>query len=483
MSNIKKNFIYNFMYQILTMILPIITAPYIARVLGTEGIGIYSYTYSIVYYFMLFAMLGLNNYGNRQIAKVRKNKKELSKTFSSIYFMQLMISSIMIIIYIIYLCIFVKENVNIAIIQIIYLISTAFDINWFFFGLEKFKLTVTRNTIIKIITVGCIFIFVKERADLYLYTIIMAVGTLLSQLLLWPFVNKFTKLTKVKFKDIVRHIRPCLILFIPVIAVSLYKIMDKVMIGNMSSMEQVGLYENSEKIINIITALITALGTVMLPKISNLVANGELEKGKKYIEKSMEFTIISSSALSFGLIAVAPTFAPLFFGEEFSSAGTIIEYLSVTTIFISIANVIRTQYLIPHEKDRLYIISVIIGAVINIILNILLIPKYQAIGATIGTIFAEFGVMLYQIIAVRKEIEIFKYLRNNFKYLVLGVVMFLVVVPLKNIIYSDWRLIIVQVITGAVIYLTGFTIIQMIELKEYNIVELFKKVLSKYNIN
>ena len=152
MSNVKKNFIYNIMYQILVMILPLITAPYIARVLGTEGVGIYSYTYSVAYYFVLFAMLGLNNYGNRQVAKVRDDKDKLSKTFISIYCMQLITSAIMILCYIIYLMFFIKENLNIAIIQIIYLISTAFDINWFFFGLEKFKLTVTRNTIIKIYT-------------------------------------------------------------------------------------------------------------------------------------------------------------------------------------------------------------------------------------------------------------------------------------------------------------------------------------------
>ena len=294
MSNVKKNFIYNIMYQILVMILPLITAPYIARVLGTEGVGIYSYTYSVAYYFVLFAMLGLNNYGNRQVAKVRDDKDKLSKTFISIYCMQLITSAIMILCYIIYLMFFIKENLNIAIIQIIYLISTAFDINWFFFGLEKFKLTVTRNTIIKILTVICVFIFVKTRDDLYKYTLIMSIGTLISQLMIWPFVKKSVKFVKISIKDIFKHIKPCLILFIPVIAVSLYKIMDKVMIGNMSTMEQVGLYENSEKIVNILTALITALGTVMLPKISNLLANGEKEKSKQYIEKSMEFTIISS---------------------------------------------------------------------------------------------------------------------------------------------------------------------------------------------
>lgn len=482
MSNVKKNFIYNIAYQLLVIILPLITAPYISRVLGTEGVGIYSYTYSITYYFVLFAMLGLNNYGNRQIAKVRDDKEKLAKTFSSIYCMQIVTSAIMIIAYVIYLLFIVKENKSIAIIQTIYLVSTAFDINWFFFGLEKFKLTVTRNTIIKILTIICIFIFVKTKDQLYLYTLIMAAGTLLSQLMLWPFVKKYTKLVRVKFKNIMIHFKPCLILFIPVIAVSLYKIMDKVMIGNLSTMEQVGLYENSEKIINILTALITALGTVMLPKISNLLANGEKEKSKQYIEKSMEFTIVSSVALTFGLMAIAKSFAPLFFGEEFKDAGIIIQYLSVTTIFIAVANVIRTQYLIPNEKDKSYIISVSIGAAVNIILNLILIPKYQALGAVIGTIFAEFSVMLYQIIDVRKELPIFKYLKDNFKYLVLGIIMFFLVSSLQNFVENDLLLVTVQVIVGIIIYAFGFIIIQMVDLKEKNIVNLLKKIRVKYNI-
>lgn len=482
MSSTKKNFTYNLIYQILIIILPLITAPYISRILGTEGIGIYSYTYSVVYYFMLFAMLGLNNYGNRQIARVRDDYKKLAETFTSIYIMQLLISSIMIIAYIIYLTFFVKNNLNIATIQIIYLISTALDINWLFFGLEKFKLTVTRNTIIKLITVLCFFIFVKERTDLYLYTIIMSGSTFISQLSLWPYIKKYTKFVKVRLTDVVKHLKPCLILFIPVISVSLYKIMDKLMLGNMANMEQVGLYENAEKIVNVIVALITALGTVMLPKISNLIANKKYEEGKQYIKKSIDFTMIFSIPIVFGIMAVATTFAPIFFGDEFKASGEILQYLSVTTIFISIANIIRTQYLIPYGKDKSYIISVVIGAIVNIIINILLIPKYNAIGAAIGTVFAEFSVMLYQILAVKNEIDIYNYLKENFKYIILGAIMFGIVILVKDFFSNNLISLFMQVIVGIITYLVGFIFIQMVENKEYNIKNLFHKILKKYGL-
>ena len=225
--SVKKNFIYNLSYQILIMILPLITTPYISRVIGAEGIGIQSYTYSIANYFVLFAMLGINNHGNRSIAMVKNNQEKLNKTFTSIYLIQAVMSIIMIVFYIIYIIFFVKSYKIIFVIQLSYIIGALFDINWFFFGMEQFKITVTRNTIIKLMSVMSIFIFVKSENDLYLYSLILALGTLISQLILWNFIGKYVKFTKVKFDDVKEHVIPMLVLFIPAISVSIYKIMDK----------------------------------------------------------------------------------------------------------------------------------------------------------------------------------------------------------------------------------------------------------------
>ncbi|MCI9286561.1 MAG: flippase [Clostridia bacterium] len=475
MSSVRKNFFYNVLYQVLVLILPLVTAPYIARVLGAENIGIYSYTYSVVYYFMLIAMLGINNYGNREIAKVRNNRDELQKTFTSIYTLQIVMTIFMILIYAIYICIVVKANVNIALIQGIYLISVAFDINWFFFGIEEFKLTVTRNTIIKLLSVISILMFVKKKEDVYIYTLIVASSALISQLALWPFVRKYTKLVKIKVKDVTRHIKQCFILFVPIIAVSLYKIMDKIMLGNMTDMSQVGFYENAEKIINIPMGVITALATVMLPKISNLVANGEKEKIERYTRKAMEFEFISSAALTFGLIAVASIFVPIFLGNEFTYSAILVKNLSVTIIFISLASVIRTQYLIPNEKDKIYMFSVIVGAVLNLSINLILIPKFKAVGATIGTIIAEFSVFAYQTYAVRKELDIKKYLKNGIKYIVLAIIMCIIVSSI-NINIEPIVLLVIKVLLGVVIYMSGLIIIKAVEYKEMNI----KRILLKF---
>ena len=275
MSSVKKNLLYNMAYQILILIVPLITVPYVSRALGAENIGIYSYTYSIVYYFMLIAMLGINNYGNRTIAKSRDNKEELSRNFLGIYSIQFTLSIIMIAIYLFFISRFEKKYTLIGYIQVIYLISNALDINWFFFGIEKFKLTVTRNAMIKIISLICILLFVKNRDDLVIYTLILSGSTLICQLILPYFLKKEISLVKITKEDIFKHIKPCLILFMPVIAVSLYKVMDKIMIEKLSNVIEVGYYEQAEKIINIPIGIITALGTVMLPKISNLVQKNE----------------------------------------------------------------------------------------------------------------------------------------------------------------------------------------------------------------
>lgn len=458
--SIKKNFIYNIMYQILIMILPLITIPYVSRILGVDNIGIYSYTYSIIYYFMLFGLLGINNYGNRTIAKVRDDKLELSKNFLSIYTIQVVMNVISIIIYICY-CLFTDiQYKEIAIIQVIYLISNVLDINWFFFGLEKFKLTVTRSTIIKILSLILIFIFVKTENDLWIYTFILAICTCISQIFLFKFLKKEIVKCKIGFNEIKVHIKPCFILFIPLIAVSLYKVMDKIMLGNISTIDQVGFYEQAEKIVNIPMGIVTALGTVMLPRISNLVNKNEDEIVKNYIEKSVKIMMFLAFPICFGIFAVSNEFVPIFLGGKFLNSIPIVKYLSITIIFISFANIIRTQYLIPKEKDKIFISSVLIGAIVNLIINFILIPKYNAIGACIGTIVAEFVVMLYQIIKVKNDLPIKMYLKYTCKYAVKALIMFAIIYLYNFININSTYVLLLKIITGCIIY--GFLNIKYI---------------------
>ena len=468
-NNVKKNFIYNLMYQILIMIIPLITAPYLARVIGADGVGTYSYTYSIVNYFTLLCMLGINNYGNRTIAKSRENKNDLSKNFWSMYIFQLFMGIIMLIIYIIYVFIFVDKFKGIAYIQCLFIISAILDINWLYFGLEKFKLTITRSTILRLFSVILIFIFIRDSNDLWKYTLIMAGTTVFSQLLLWGFIKKNIYFVRVSFSDILKHVKPNLILFIPIISVSIYKIMDKIMLGALSNVTEVGYYENAEKIVHIPLTLITALGTVMLPRMSNIISRGNKENINKYLEKSLSFVMFMSLAMSFGLVAIGYDFAPIYFGIEFEKSGILICLLAITLPFLSFANVLRTQYLIPNEKDKEYIFSVGLGAIVNLIMNIIFIPKFQSIGACFGTIAAEFTVMLYQIISVKNKLNIKSYCKDILVFLIKSLIMFLLIFIIRFIISDKFIRLIIQVIIGCCIYgiLNLNYINSIINLKKY----------------
>ncbi len=476
-SNTIVNYIYNTIYQLLNIFLPLITAPYISRVLGANGIGIYAYTFSIASYYVLIEMLGVRNYGSRCIAMCQGDKKKLGVNFINIYFIQLCLSIAIFVVYLMYSICFAKYK-SFAILQSYYVLSGLFDISWFFFGLEKFKMTTIRSCVVKIISVICIFVFVRDISDVNVYIAIISISMLATQMSVWPFLKQEIELCKPSWKELKKHILPNLILFIPVIAISLYKIMDKIMIGKLSTMAQSGFYENSEKIVSIPMSLITSLGTVMLPRMSNIIASGNTEKGKDVIRKSMIFVSFIGIAMVFGLMGISKCFIPWFYGNEFIPCIEITFILSPTIIFICWANVIRTQYLLPNKLDKSYIVTVFLGAAVNFVLNYILIPRYGAYGAAIGTLVAEIVVALMQTIYVIKFLPIVEYLKDGTPFALIGIFMFYIVNFIENMLnISYFGRICIEIVVGASVYcfLSALYIKFMKKELYINIVSLLKK--------
>lgn len=447
---LKLNILYSTAYQVLVLIIPLITAPYVSRVLGATNLGIYSYTQAFANYFVLFAMLGVANYGNRSIARVRDNPKLLSKTFWEIYLFQIFITIIVSAIYILYCFIGISHNRVVYLLQFLYVISAGFDINWFFFGIEKFKLTVTRNTIIKVVNAILIFILVKDRSDLSIYTFIMSMGTLVSVIVLFPFLSQYVSFEKIEIKNIIKHIKPNLILFIPVIAISLYNIMDKLMLGYLSTSDEVAFYSNAEKIAQLPNSVIMAVGNVLMPRMSNLIATGKKEKSSELFDRSMTFMIVSSVLLAFGMASVSNVFAPWFYGKEFAKCGIYISWLCPTIIFKSIAGSVRTQLIIPMERDKVYIFSVSAGAIVNLIANYFFIPLYQGLGAVFGTVLAEAVVCFIQIFMTRDVIKYGKYLKYTLMSCIFGGIMYMLLQ--KIYIHNAFLNILVSMLVGFMIY-------------------------------
>lgn len=472
-SKVLKNYIYDLMYQALSIIVPIVLLPYLAKTIGVNGTGIYSYTNTIANYFVLLGMLGIKNYGIRVIAKSRENRNELSKNFCSLYAMQIVTCIISIFLYIITIFI-LRENKDILVIQLIYVISALLDITWFYSGMEKFKIILIKNSIIKFFSIILIFIFVKNNSDVWKYSLIMASSFIIGNWSLWIKLKKYIDYYYPTKKDILIHLKPNLKLFISVIAVSIYKMMDKVMIKILANTIQVGYYEYAEKINYFQVLITTSLGTVMLPQMSFLTSKKNNDAYNDIVYKTMEIVMFLSFGLSFGIIALSNDFIEVYLGENFDVTINTLKVLALSGIFVSAANIIRTLYILPTEKDNIYIKSVIFGAIINIIFNVILISSYGAVGAAIATVLAEFSVFLFQICSIKDNIDVKKILIYMLKYFPFAIIMFISIYFIGNNIRNAILKIIIKFIIGSIVYL-GLNLKLIIKLFNFKNIKIIKR--------
>ncbi len=451
-KSIKKNYLYNLVYQVLILILPIVTTPYISRVLGAEKVGIYSFTISIVTYFSLFGTLGVSLYGQREIAYARENKSKRKKTFFEIIFFRFITMSLSIAVY---FFVFARNNEYQEYYQILllYLLAAAFDISWFFQGMEEFKKTVTRNVIVRIISVCCIFLFVKTQEDLSKYLLIYSLADFLGNLSLWLYLPKYFKGVEIKHLNIRRHMIPIVLLFIPQIAIKLYNIVDRTMIGYMiAEKSELGNYEEAYKLINVLFTVVSSLSIVMVPRIASVFASGDKKKLNDYIIKSFRFTFFLAFPMMMGIITISKEFVPIFLGEGYDKVAIIINILAPMLVLCGITNVIGTQYLLPTKRQKEYTLSILGGLIVNIVLNLVAISFYGAIGAAVATTISQLVVAGVQIYYVKREISIKRVLKSGKKYGIVSVVMLVFCIGIGMIVPNGIASVIAKVMVGVVVY-------------------------------
>lgn len=448
----NKNFIFNVGYQLIMYLFPLITAAYISRVLGAEKLGTYSYVSSIVTICGMFCLLGISNYGNREIAKIRDDYEIRCNTFSEIFSLQLILSGIVIFFYCLAIYIYNTEYKTLFIIEILNLFAIGLDVSWFFFGMERFKITLTRNFFVKCISMLLIVVFVRSSNDLPIYTIIMCLSSLLSQVFLLIVSKQLVAFKFIIGKSLIKHLKPCLVLFVPVIAFSIYRVMDKTMIGLFSTKTELGYYENAERIINIPIMVISALGTVMLPYMAHSIHNNNETEYKKTIKESMHLATIIATFSTIGLMILGNDIAILLYGYTFLKSGLLISILSVTIIASGWANVLRTQYLIPKSMDKVYVVSTIVGAVVNFLCNIIFINLYGAVGACIGTILAEFAIAIFQTIPVWNDLDITIYIRDLLLNIIKAILMGIIIVCIAHFIKSIIVRIILDIFVAIILF-------------------------------
>ena len=449
----KKNAAYNVAYRLFSVLLPLVTAPYLSRTVGTYGVGLYSKAWSISYIFCLIGMLGLNDYGVRTIAQVRDDREELDRTFSEIWQMQLLVAGITLIFWFGYVFLVAGEEKVLALHLTMMSVSCLCSFDWCLMGLDIFKPIALRNTFVKTAAAVCVFIFVKNENDLWIYAFVWSLATLLGNLSCAATLKGKVSYHRVPMRDSLKHLKPCAVLFISVMAVNIYRTMDKVMVSAIAGVDQNGLYENAEKIIYCLSGFILAIGTVMMPKIANLQKKGETEKIARNIDKSMDLVICMVSAMAFGVAAVGDKFAPLFYGEDFRYSGTLMAPLGFTLIMIGFANVIRTQVVLPQKRDMIFVKSVCCGAAVNLIANALLIPSMKSMGAVVGTLLAELTVPVVQFILLRKELRYKTYLSYVGVYAVIGGIMLVCVRLIARLLPAEtWLNLGIMTAAGIAVY-------------------------------
>ena len=387
-----KNYLYNLSYQILTIILPIITVPYVTRIFTSEVLGNYIFYNSIVSYFSLFAMLGIGVYGTKQIAAA----SDVSSTFWNIYAIQLIASILAIVVYLIVAFSIPQMSGVIPLIVGITLFANMMDISWLFSGKEDFKKITIRNIVVRLIGVISIFTFVKSSDDLYLYVFLIVIFDFLGQFVMWVPAKKFIKRPSFNAKVIKKNLHPIVLLFLPQVAISLYVVLDRTLLGLLGSYSDVGIYEQGQKLISILLKVVSSLGVVMLPRVANLLSERRDKEAQNMVKFSFILYNLIIFPMIFGLIAVNEVFVKLFLGQNFQDVKYVLYVIVFNIMFVGWTNILGYQVLVVRNKNKEFMLSTTIPAFVSVAVNIAVIPFFGYIGASITSVVVEILVFAIQ---------------------------------------------------------------------------------------
>jgi len=441
-KSVALNYIYNVSIQVFTLITPFITTPYISRVLSSEGVGKFSFTLSINAYFVMLTSLGFALHAQRKIAVYQGNKKKQTCILWEIILCKALtgFAAFAVLWSLIAFGAFGQYATLMKILSI-EILATIFNIAFFFQGNEQFGLIALRDFIFKLIGIALIFLFVKKPGDLWIYALSHSGTSLLSAFSLWFCLKKENFTVSVKQLHPMRHFLPSLKLFVPTIAISLFTMLDKTLIGVLvpGSMEvaladgtvsvvrladvENGYYAQAEKITRLSMLVLASLGTVMLPRNAKILEDGREDIFLQNIHKAMAFVFFVGAPITAGLIAIASNFSPWFFGPGYEKVPSLLQIFAFMALPAGIGNVIGQQYLLPKGEDNRYIITYVMTGLLNLCLNILMIPGLLSYGAAIASVIAETFAPFIMFVFLREKISFLQILKKNWKPLVAAALM------------------------------------------------------------
>lgn len=429
-KGLKSNFVYNLITQLISYVSPLIVSPYISRILLPAGVGQYSYANSIVTYFVLFSAFGFINYGNKKTSQERENKNDYSNTFWSIFFARaiLFFVSMLVFLLLVYFQVFGSEiNSVVFLCMSLFIAATLFDASFLFQGLENFRIIAGINSVCKIISIAFVFLLVKSPDDLYIYCLINGGYTAITSLIGWAIALRYLKTPQKDQIHIFQTLKQSLVFFIPGLAISIYTIVDKTMIGVIAGSTQNGYYEQANKIYTIASSIIYAIYPVILARIAYLNEKGDEEGIKeKYIQLGKAHGLITLPCVA-GLYAISQYFFPCFFGDSFVSSVPIMYVLAPLIFVSSISGALLNAYFIPKNKINQATIIYFIGAAVNFSLNFIFIKRWGALGAAITSLISEAMISGIMIFITRNNVPYKKIIVNDLKPLIASGLMFVFV--------------------------------------------------------
>ena len=405
MATIKQNFFYNALINVLNVLFPFITAPYVARVLAPEGVGLFNFALMYAGYFSMVAALGIPTYGVRETAKVKDDMEAKNRLFSELFSIQVFTTIAVVVLYFISVAAIPKLSQNWKLFAVMgtVLYLAPFGTDWYYAGCERFKFVAMRSALIKALSVVALFIFVKDRGDLLIYALICVSTNIVNNT--WNFIKLIREgiRPRLVLSGFRKHIKPVMLLFASAVAVSVYTLLDTVMLGFLAEYSEVAYYSNSANITRAIIAALTSFAGVAIPRISAYMSEGNEEKVQELAGKSFSMVSFLAIPAAVGLACIAPDFAPLFYGDKFYGTIVPLQIMSLIIVAIGFNNLSGVQVLIGLGKDRLYLRSVVIGAVTNLTLNFILIPVLGARGAALSSVAAESLIFILTMYYVRRD--------------------------------------------------------------------------------
>lgn len=451
--SILRNYSYNLVYQITLILIPIISIPYITRVIGTQGVGIYAFTNSITQYFIIFANFGLNLYATREIAFFKSDLIKKSAIFREIVVLQVIGTSVMMLGYYLYVILLSDDYKNLYLIQSISILSVAFDISWFYIGNENFKKNVIRNLIVKITAFVLLFVVVKKPEDLWKYILLSVVSIFLGQIYMWIGIRKYLIIKSFRILELKDHLKKVfnffLIVFIGIIGINL----NKTLIGIFVNKSELGKYDIAYRIITTSLIIVTSMGGVMTPRISATYGEGDKGKVNEYLKKSLQFILFFCFLIIPMIIGISNNFVIWFLGSDFRGTGLFLIILAPMILLNSLSNLIANQYMIPSGNEKKYLLSLIIGGVIGIISSFILIPMFSTVGACITVLLGESSILAAHIFQTKNQHELSNIVGNWWQFFLASFPILLFSYFLKYQIISPILLTFFQIILSIIIYL------------------------------